>query len=154
MRPQRLEMLYRTLIKEHSQSPKNKRQITDATSEMELFNPACGDLVKVQFRLENKVIEEIAFDGQGCAISMASASLMTELMQGKNIQEALTLIDLFSKLVQGNEEIETKALGDAVFLQGVSKFPTRIRCATLSWHALQQALEELENSQGDEESND
>ena len=121
---------------------------------MELFNPACGDLVKIQFRLENKVIDEIAFDGQGCAISMASASLMTELMQGKSIQEALSLIDLFSRLVQGNEEIETKALEEAVFLQGVSKFPTRIRCATLSWHALQQALEELENSQGDEESND
>lgn len=154
MRPQRLEMLYRTLIKEHSQSPKNKRQLADATGEMELFNPACGDLVKIQFRLENKVIDEIAFDGQGCAISMASASLMTELMQGKSIQEALSLIDLFSRLVQGNKEIETKALEEAVFLQGVSKFPTRIRCATLSWHALQQALEELENSQGDEESND
>lgn len=150
MRPKRLEMLYRTLIKEHSQNPKNKGQLEEAHGEMELLNPACGDLVKIQFRLKNEQIEAIAFDGYGCAISMASASLMTELMQGKTIEEAVALIQLFSELLQGNEEIESDPLGDAVFLQGVSKFPTRIRCATLSWHAFEEALHELQETQGDE----
>ncbi len=150
MRPKRLEMLYRTLIKEHSQNPKNKRTIENPSGEMELLNPSCGDLVKVQFRLVDDKIEEIVFDGYGCAISMASASLMTELMQGKDTKEAFSLIHLFSELIQGNEEIETDKLGDAVFLQGVSKFPTRIRCANLGWHALEQSLKELEEIQGDE----
>lgn len=154
MRPKRLEMLYRTLIKEHSQDPKNKRIIEDADGEEELYNPACGDLVSVQFRLVDQKIEEIVFDGHGCAISMASASIMTELMQGKEIADARHLIDLFSELVRGNEELETEALGDAVFLQGVSKFPTRIRCATLSWHALEQGLDEAKEVQGDEIEND
>ena len=150
MRPKRLEMLYRTLIKEHSQNPKNKRILENSSGEMELLNPACGDLVNVQFRLVDNKIEEVAFEGHGCAISMASASLMTELMQGKTSEEAFALIDLFSELVKGNQEIETEPLGDAVFLQGVAKFPTRIRCANLSWHALEEALKEFKEDQGDE----
>lgn len=151
MRPKRLEMLYRTLIKEHSQKPKNKRILEDISGEMELLNPSCGDLVNVQFRLVDNKIEDIAFEGHGCAISIASASLMTELMQGKSIEEVFTLIDLFSELVKGNDEIETEPLGDAVFLQGVAKFPTRIRCANLSWHALEEALQEFKEDRGDEE---
>lgn len=150
MRPKRLEMLYRTLIKEHSQNPKNKRTLENISGEMELLNPACGDLVNVQFRLADNKIEEIAFEGHGCAISMASASLMTELMQGKSIEEVFVLVDLFSELVKGNEGIETEPLGDAVFLQGVAKFPTRIRCANLSWHALEEALKKFNEDQGDE----
>ena len=150
MRPKRLEMLYRTLIKEHSQNPKNKRKLENSSGEMELLNPACGDLVNVQFRLVDNKIVEIAFEGHGCAISMASASLMTELMQGKSVEEVLTLIGLFSELVKGNEELETEPLGDAVFLQGVAKFPTRIRCANLSWHALEEGLNKFKEDQGDE----
>ena len=142
MRDKRLEMLYRILIKEHSKNPSNKRTLTDATGEMEFFNPSCGDLVVVQFKLKNEIISDVCFEGQGCAISMASASMMTELMQGKTLSEAQKLIERFYELVQGNEEINTDSLKDAVYLQGVSKFPTRIRCATLSWHALEQGLEE------------
>lgn len=141
MRDKRLEMLYRTLIKEHSKNPSNKRTLIDATGEMELFNPSCGDLVVVQFKLKNEIISDVCFEGQGCAISMASASMMTELMQGKTLNEAQKLIERFYELVQGNEEINIDLLKDAVYLQGVSKFPTRIRCATLSWHALEQGLE-------------
>lgn len=141
MRDKRLEMLYRTLIKEHSKNPSNKRTLIDATGEMELFNPSCGDLVVVQFKLKNEIISDVCFEGQGCAISMASASMMTELMQGKTLSEAQKLIERFYELVQGNEEINIDSLKDAVYLQGVSKFPTRIRCATLSWHALEQGLE-------------
>lgn len=154
MRPKRLEMLYRTLIKEHSQNPQNKGRLENYDGQMELFNPSCGDLIEIQYRLAYNKIEEIKFEGQGCAISLASASLMTELMQGKTVEEALTLIELFSELIQGNETIDTKSLGDVVFLQGVSKFPTRIRCANLSWDALEQALQAIETKQGDENSDD
>lgn len=154
MRSKRLEMLYRTLIKEHSQNPKNKKKLENSSGELELLNPACGDLVNVQFRLADNKIEDIAFEGHGCAISIASGSLMTELMKGKSIAEAFALIDLFSELVKGNEEIETEPLGDAVFLQGVAKFPTRIRCANLSWHALAEGLKEFKEGQGDDELND
>lgn len=154
MRPKRLEMLYRTLIKEHSQNPKNRGKLENPDGEMELFNPACGDLIQVQYQLEENKIKDIVFDGQGCAISLASASLMTDLMQGKTIKEAQSLIDLFSALIQGNQEIETEALGDAVFLEGVVKFPTRIRCANLSWSALEQALDKFEDGQGDDTRND
>lgn len=150
MRAKRLEMLYKTLIKEHSQSPKNKRKIENPDGESELFNPSCGDLIQIQYRLNEGKLEEVVFDGQGCAISLASASLMTELMQGKTVEEAKELIELFSELIQGNEEIDAKRLKDAVFLQGVVKFPTRIRCANLSWTALEEAIEESEESQGDE----
>lgn len=141
MRAKRLEMLYRTLIKEHSKDPKNKGTIENPDGEMELFNPSCGDLIQIQYRLKNNKIKEIMFDGQGCAISLASSSLMTELMQGKTKAEALSLIELFSELIQGKPELETDELGDAVFLKGVAKFPTRIRCAKLSWSALEQAIE-------------
>lgn len=140
MRSKRLEMLYRTLIKEHSKNPNNKRTLEKATGEIELFNPSCGDLVIVQFKVEDGILSDVCFEGQGCAISMASASMMTEIMYGKTLNEAYTLIDIFYELVKGNEEVDTEALKDAVYLQGVSKFPTRIRCATLSWHALEKGL--------------
>lgn len=141
MRKKRLEMLYRTLIKEHSKDPKNRRTLEEPANQIELFNPACGDLVIVQFKLENEILVDVAFEGQGCAISMASASMLTELMHGKTIKEAEDLIHLFYELVKGNESVNTEPLKDAVYLQGVVNFPTRIRCATLSWHALEQGLE-------------
>lgn len=134
-------MLYRSVIKEHSKNPKNKRSLKDATGKFELFNPSCGDLVIIQFKLDEGVITDVSFEGQGCAISIASASMMTEIMCGKTLKEAQELIHAFYELVKGNEEIDTKPLKDAVYLQGVSKFPTRIRCATLSWHALEEGLE-------------
>ncbi|SHE59349.1 nitrogen fixation protein NifU [Atopostipes suicloacalis DSM 15692] len=144
MRSKRLEMLYKTLIKEHSNNPSNKKSLADATGEIELFNPSCGDLIVVQFKLDGDILTEVCFEGQGCAISMASASMMSELMQGKTLNEVNNLIETFYQLVQGNEDIDTESLKDAVYLEGVSKFPTRIRCATLSWHALEQGLEEYE----------
>jgi nitrogen fixation NifU-like protein len=146
VRNKRLEMLYRTLIKEHSKNPSNKRTLKDATGEFELFNPSCGDLVLVQFKLEDGFITDVGFEGQGCAISIASASMMTEIMYEKTLDEAQKLIHAFYELVKGNEEIDTEHLKDAIYLQGVSKFPTRIRCATLSWHALEEGLEKTEKS--------
>ncbi len=143
MNEKRLAMLYQTIIKEHSKNPSNKRTLTEKTGEFELFNPSCGDLVVVQFNLKDGVLEDVSFQGQGCAISIASASMMTEIISGKNLEEALDIIQTFYELVKGNKEINTKPLGDAVYLEGVSKFPTRIRCATLSWHALEEGLAEI-----------
>ncbi len=143
MNEKRLAMLYQTIIKEHSKNPSNKRTLTEKTGEFELFNPSCGDLVVVQFNLKDGVLEDVSFQGQGCAISIASASMMTEIISGKTLEEALDIIQTFYELVKGNKEINTKPLGDAVYLEGVSKFPTRIRCATLSWHALEEGLAEI-----------
>ena len=143
MNEKRLAMLYQTIIKEHSKNPSNKRTLTEKTGEFELFNPSCGDLVVVQFNLKDGVLEDVRFQGQGCAISIASASMMTEIISGKTLEEALDIIQTFYELVKGNKEINTKPLGDAVYLEGVSKFPTRIRCATLSWHALEEGLAEI-----------
>ena len=143
MKERRLAMLYQTIIKEHSKNPSNKRTLTEKTGEFELFNPSCGDLVVVQFNLKDGVLEDVSFQGQGCAISIASASMMTEIISGKTLEEALDIIQTFYELVKGNKEINTKPLGDAVYLEGVSKFPTRIRCATLSWHALEEGLAEI-----------
>lgn len=142
MNEKRLAMLYQTIIKEHSKNPSNKRTLTEKTGEFELFNPSCGDLVVVQFNLKEGILEDVSFQGQGCAISIASASMMTEIISGKTLEEALDIIQTFYELVKGNKEIDTKPLGDAVYLEGVSKFPTRIRCATLSWHALEEGLAE------------
>ena len=143
MNEKRLAMLYQTIIKEHSKNPSNKRTLTEKTGEFELFNPSCGDLVVVQFNLKDGVLEDVSFQGQGCAISIASASMMTEIISGKTLEEALDIIQNFYELVKGNKEINTKPLGDAVYLEGVSKFPTRIRCASLSWHALEEGLAEI-----------
>lgn len=143
MNEKRLAMLYQTIIKEHSKNPSNKRTLTEKTGEFELFNPSCGDLVVVQFNLKDGVLEDVSFQGQGCAISIASASMMTEIISGKTLEEALDIIQTFYELVKGNKEINTKPLGDAVYLEGVSKFPTRIRCASLSWHALEEGLAEI-----------
>lgn len=143
MNEKRLAMLYQTIIKEHSKNPSNKRTLTEKTGEFELFNPSCGDLVVVQFNLKDGVLEDVSIQGQGCAISIASASMMTEIISGKTLEEALDIIQTFYELVKGNKEINTKPLGDAVYLEGVSKFPTRIRCATLSWHALEEGLAEI-----------
>lgn len=143
MNEKRLAMLYQTIIKEHSKNPSNKRTLTEKTGEFELFNPSCGDLVVVQFNLKDGVLEDVSFQGQGCAISIASASMMTEIISGKTLEEALDIIQTFYEFVKGNKEINTKPLGDAVYLEGVSKFPTRIRCATLSWHALEEGLAEI-----------
>ena len=142
MKDRRLAMLYQTIIKEHSKNPSNKRILTEKTGEFELFNPSCGDLVVVQFNLKDGVLADVSFEGEGCAISIASASMMTEVISGKSLDEALKIIQSFYELVKGNKEIDTKPLGDAVYLEGVSKFPTRVRCATLSWHALEEGLAE------------
>ena len=138
----KLENLYRQVILDHSQHPKNKGIVENADAHtLEMNNPTCGDVITLQLVIDDEqVIQKVHFDGHGCSISMASASMMTVALQGKTIQEALELSKQFSLLVQG-ESIDVAALQDANLLSGVSKFPARIKCATLAWKAFERLVE-------------
>ena len=143
----RLDQLYRQVILDHSSHPHHHGTLEQATDQIELNNPTCGDVIQLQLILEEDRINDIRFSGSGCAISTASASMMTEAVMGRTTQEALALVDQFSLLVQGKEDDNVEALGDAAILSGVSKFPARIRCATLAWKGLEKALIEAREEQ-------
>lgn len=139
----KLDTLYRAVILDHSKTPRHKGKLDQVDAVMELRNPTCGDEIQVQIKLDDdgKLVEDVAFDGQGCTISMASASMMTQAIIGKDLDQVKELYTTFSEMVQGQEPQHKEKLGDAMMLEGVTKFPTRIRCATLSWKALNKALE-------------
>ncbi len=136
----KLDQLYRAVILDHSQNPRRRGELDKATAQIELKNPTCGDVIQVQLNIENNKITDVRFDGSGCTISMASASMMTDAIIGKSLDEALMLSKEFSGLVQGEDPEHEDELGDAMMLSGVAKFPARIKCATLSWKALEKAL--------------
>ena len=136
-----LTSLYQQLILEHYRNPRNKGEFADHTVEAHVANPVCGDEVKIQIRLDGDRIEEITFGGQGCSISQASVSMMTALVKGTERSEAIRLADLFTDMMHGSEGASSdRSLGDLRALQGVSKFPVRIRCALLAFDALRKAL--------------
>ena len=136
-----LTSLYQELILEHYRRPRNNGELPDHTAEAHVANPVCGDEVKVQIRLDGDRIEAIAFDGHGCSISQASVSMMTALVKGTERSEAIRLADLFTDMMHGSEDAASdRSLGDLRALQGVSKFPVRIRCALLAFDALRNAL--------------
>ena len=133
--------LYQELILEHYRHPRNKGELAEHTAEAHVANPVCGDQLTVWIRLDGDRIEEIAFDGDGCAISQASVSMMTVLVKGRDRSEAIGLADLFTDMMHGSEEASSdRSLGDLRALQGVSKFPVRIRCAILAFDALRDVL--------------
>ena len=137
----RLDNLYRQVILDHTNHPHNKGVLDEATSQIELNNPTCGDVIQLQLVIKDGVIDEIAFDGHGCSISMASASMMTDAVKGKTEKEAIEIIADFLELVQGeNIGEKKKVLKDAQMLGGVAKFPARIKCATLAWKALERGI--------------
>ncbi|MER2041950.1 MAG: Fe-S cluster assembly sulfur transfer protein SufU [Desemzia incerta] len=138
----KLDQLYRQVILDHSQHPHHYGTLDESTHTIELNNPTCGDVIQLHFLIEGNRITDIRFSGHGCTISKASASMMTDLMVGKTLEEALQLEKQFSLLVQGEEVQDVEELGDAILLSGVAKFPARIKCATLSWKALEKALSE------------
>jgi nitrogen fixation NifU-like protein len=141
------EALYQELILEHNRKPRNFREIPDADRTVEGRNPLCGDSLKVWVKLDNDRITDVSFMGEGCAISKASASLMTGAVKGKTRAEAEAIFDRFRRLVTGTlPESERESLGSLRALGGVSKFPLRVKCASLAWHALHAALE----SKGDQ----
>lgn len=137
-----LAELYQQLIIEHNRSPRNFRTLPDANRSAEGDNPLCGDRIALQVRVDDGVIREIGFQGSGCAISRASASLMTSAVHGRTTAEADRLFHLFHGMVTAHPDaaVDTAALGKLAALAGVRRFPGRVKCATMAWHTLQDAL--------------
>jgi len=138
-----LRDLYQEVILEHSKAPRNYRELKDPDRKAEGFNPLCGDHFTVYLQMQGDVIQDVVFQGSGCAISKASASMMTQALKGKTRHDAEELFHRFHDVVTGHAPANgTQAdLGKLAVFSGVSEFPTRVKCATLAWHTLQAALE-------------
>jgi len=135
--------LYQEVILEHSKAPRNFRRLPSANHEAEGYNPLCGDRCSIYIDMDGDRIHEIGFQGSGCAISRASASMMTQMVKGKTKAEAVKLFEQFHNLVTGKDDTAKAGdLGKMAVFGGVSKFPARVKCATLAWHTLQSALED------------
>jgi nitrogen fixation NifU-like protein len=137
-----LRELYQQVILDHNRSPKNFCEMADATRSVEAYNPLCGDHYTVYLKMDGEKVAEMSFKGAGCAISKASASVMTSLVRGKSRKEALKMFEEFHNLVTGEMEREDQLerLGKLAAFGGVSEFPARVKCAILPWHALRSAL--------------
>ena len=136
-----LRDLYQEVILEHSKAPRNYRELKPSDHKAEGYNPLCGDRFTVYLQMNGDAIQDIGFQGSGCAISKASASMMTQILKGKSRKEAEELFQRFHGVVTGQNEGEQAQLGKLAVFAGVSEFPTRVKCATLAWHTLQAALE-------------
>ena len=135
-----LDELYQSVILDHNRRPRNHREMEAADARAEGKNPLCGDEVTVWLRLEGDTIADVSFKGSGCAISRASASIMTTAVKGRSVAEAETLFERFHELVTGRRPSEPDNLGQLEVFSGVSRFPVRVKCASLSWHTLRSAL--------------
>ena len=137
-----LRELYQEVILDHNKHPRNYRAMADANRKIEGYNPLCGDHYTIFLKLNGDIIEEVSFDGAGCAISKASASVMSSIVKGKTKEEAEMLFEKFHKLVTGELKVEEEieALGKLAAFSGVSEFPARVKCASLAWHTLHAAL--------------
>ena len=131
-----LRELYQELILDHGRHPRNYHLMPDATVMKEGFNPLCGDKVILFLKIKDDVIIDVSFQGSGCAISMASASLMTQSVKNKKITDAKKLFTLFQQAVTGQLIVDENTLGKLMVLTGVSEFPARVKCATLAWHTM------------------
>jgi nitrogen fixation NifU-like protein len=139
----RLNALYQDLILEHNRAPQNYRPMENANRRVEGNNPLCGDRFVVWLRMEDDVIADVTFQGLGCAISMASASLMTSAVKGKTRAEAKALFDRFLGMITGSADaVKAESLGKLAVFSGVSEFPIKVKCASLSWHAMKAALDQ------------
>lgn len=137
-----LSDLYQELIIDHSKNPRNFRKLQGANRTAEGYNPLCGDHFKVYLTMEKDMISDIGFEGSGCAISKASASLMTAAVKGKRAIEARDLFDQFHHLLAGEEKkVDKDRLGKLTVFSGVREYPVRVKCATLAWHTLRAAIE-------------
>ena len=137
-----LSELYQQVILDHNKKPRNFRKLENANYSAEGYNPLCGDQLVVYLDLENDLVKDVAFEGSGCAISKASASMMTQAVKGKSREQAEKLFDEFHSMVTGelNEETEDNQLGNLKIFAGVREFPVRVKCASLPWHTLHAAL--------------
>ncbi len=135
--------LYQSLILDHYRKPRNKGELPEKTVEIHMANPVCGDEIRLQLQIEDGRIVDARHVGQGCSISQAAVSMMTNLLKDKELSEAGVLAEKFTAMMHGDETMaKDRSMGDLRALQGVSKFPVRIKCATLAWHTLSEALTE------------
>ena len=146
-----LKELYQEIILDHGKNPRNLRKTDNFNKDAKGHNPLCGDKVHIYLKLnENKKVEDISFEGEGCAISMASASIMTDLIKGKEENEVKEIVIDFLKMIKEKDEIKTNLLNDdektkLMCLSGVKQYPMRVKCATLSWHTLTSAIDRSQN---------
>ena len=142
-----LKELYQDIILEHGKSPRNFGKCSGHNHEAKGYNPLCGDQVQVYLKLNNKKnVEEVTFEGSGCAISIASTSIMTELVKGKSLEIAKSIVNEFLNMIKSGSEIKTKDLDEdqktkIMSLSGVKQYPMRVKCATLAWHTLTSAID-------------
>ena len=137
-----LSELYQQVILDHNKKPRNFRKLENANHTADGYNPLCGDQLTIYLDLEDGLVKEVGFEGSGCAISKASASMMTQAVKGKSKEQAETLFQEFHSMVTGelDEETEENNLGNLKIFAGVREFPVRVKCATLPWHTLHAAL--------------
>ena len=139
-----LSELYQQVILDHNKKPRNFHKLENANRRAEGYNPLCGDHLNVYLHIEGDQVQDVSFEGSGCAISKASASMMTQAVKGKSKQEAEALFNEFHRMATGelDEENEPNQLGKLKIFAGVRDFPARVKCATLSWHTMHAALNE------------
>ena len=146
-----LKELYQEIILDHGKNPRNLRKTENFNKDAKGHNPLCGDKVHIYLKLnENKKVEDISFEGEGCAISMASASIMTDLLRGKEENDVKEIVSDFLEMIKEKDEIKTNLLKDdektkLMCLSGVKQYPMRVKCATLSWHTLTSAIDKSQN---------
>ena len=137
--------LYQEIILDHSKRPRNCHAMDDANRKAEGYNPLCGDKLKLFLKMDGDVVKDVSFVGSGCAISTASASLMTESLKGKSREDALKLLEKFHELLTTDTPV-SQELGKLVVFCGVRDYPARVKCATLAWHTLKNALNGAEDT--------
>lgn len=139
-----LDTLYRQVIMDHYKNPRNRGAVEGDALTVDMNNPTCGDRIQLQLQVENGVVQDAKFDGEGCSISMSSASMMTQAVKGKRLDDALKMSKAFSQMMLGEDmdDLGDTDFGDIEALQGVSKFPARIKCATLAWKAMEKGVQE------------
>jgi nitrogen fixation NifU-like protein len=144
MQEPRLDSLYQQLILEHYKSPRNRGEMADAQVEVHMRNPTCGDEIKLQLRVEDGRIAQVTHTGQGCSISQAAVSMMSQQLTDASVEDAVDVARRFTALMHGDESVaRDRSLGDLRALAGVSKFPVRVKCALLGFDALQEALKQV-----------
>ncbi|TFJ91744.1 Fe-S cluster assembly sulfur transfer protein SufU [Lentibacillus salicampi] len=138
-----LDTLYRQVIMDHYKNPRNKGTVDGDALTVDMNNPTCGDRIQLQLQVEDGVVQDAKFNGEGCSISMSSASMMTQAIKGKKLDDALNMSKAFSNMMLG-EDVDTEKLDmeEVASLQGVSQFPARIKCATLAWKAMEKGVQE------------
>ncbi len=141
MSSRNLDQLYRSVIMDHYKTPRNKGVLEESSVTVDMNNPTCGDVIHLTMQIEDGIVKDAKFEGEGCSISMASASMMTQMLKGRTAEQAHQLAEIISNMMLGNEYDTSIDLGDIEALSGVAKFPARIKCATLAWKAMEKGID-------------